>query len=286
MQAIQTSENPPPMTAPRSPWLAVVLSLVATGVGQVYCGRTLRGLFLFSVWLLLLPCCLIATQLQPSSVLLWGLVALPFVVVVAVFVFACVDAFRLARQCGASYRLCQSNRLTVYVALLWLGATYPILTMNSIRSHCYEAFVMAENSMQPVLRPGDRVLANKARVSAGELPDRSAIVVFRSPEQPGVHWVKRVVGLPGDRVRFSNGVLSVNGVPVGETPPSAVQSVPDDTSEWLVPDHEVFLVGDNLPNSKDSRHFGSIRGDQITGVLEYIFFAADTWRRLGVPSSP
>jgi len=85
--------------AARSPLVAVILSLAATGLGQVYCGRLVRGLVMFLGSLLFAPLIVVAALLPPATVVLVGLIA-ALLTVLGVYVFAVADAFRLARRGG------------------------------------------------------------------------------------------------------------------------------------------------------------------------------------------
>ena len=79
------------------PLIAVILSLAATGLGQIYCGRIVRGLVLFLGSLLFAPAIVVAALLPPATIVLVGLI-LALLTVLGVYVFAVVDAFRLARR--------------------------------------------------------------------------------------------------------------------------------------------------------------------------------------------
>ena len=84
-----------PSAPARSPLIAVILSLAATGLGQIYCGRIVRGLVMFLSSLLFVPATVVAALMPPSTVVLVGLI-LALLTVLGVYVLAVVDAFRLA----------------------------------------------------------------------------------------------------------------------------------------------------------------------------------------------
>ena len=89
-----------PNAPARSPLIAVILSLAATGLGQIYCGRIVRGLVMFLGSLLFVPAIVVAALLPPSTVVLVGLI-LALLTVLGIYVFAVVDAFRLRARASA-----------------------------------------------------------------------------------------------------------------------------------------------------------------------------------------
>lgn len=105
----------------------------------------------------------------------------------------------------------------------WTGGLFPvILVVFILRSFLFEPFKIPTSSMVPTLLPGDFILVNKfayglrmpvwhTKITEGERPKRGDIMVFRYPPDPKVDYIKRIVGVPGDVVRYENKALSVNG---------------------------------------------------------------------------
>jgi signal peptidase I len=113
-------------------------------------------------------------------------------------------------------------------------------------------FEIVEASMQPAFDPGDWVVARRRR----RVPTRGKVVVFEHPDHPGMFLVKRVIGLPGERIDIAKGRVAVDGGMLAE--PWAVGStLPDGT--WQVPEDAVFLLGDRRAVSAgDGRSTGPI----------------------------
>ena len=133
-----------------------------------------------------------------------------------------------------------------------------------VRPFVLEAFQVPSESMVPTLEVGDRFLANKFVYRFWE-PERGDIVVFRSVDGGEEDLVKRIVALAGDEVAVENGVLSVNGEVQQEL--FVNQGVPDRGAygPTRIPEGEVFVMGDNRANSRDSRFFGSVPVENIEG---------------------
>src|SRR5271155_2617655 len=172
-----------------------------------------------------------------------------------------------------------------------------------------QAFQIPSPSMENTLLVGDYLLVNKLCYGGGSLGDyfmpyhkvrRGDIVVFHYPVDPAQHFVKRVIGVPGDRVRLINKQVFVNGVPLKE--PYAHFSHPADdlfrdnfprldvlsgpTPEWwvqlrklvedgqlIVPEGHYFVMGDNRDNSYDSRYWGFVPQANIIGRPLVIYWS-------------
>jgi signal peptidase I len=181
-----------------------------------------------------------------------------------------------------------------------------------LRAVAIEPFRIPSESMLPTLRPGDHLFVNKlvygARLPWGELrlpglraPRRGDVVVFRAQPATGASpfLVKRIVGLPGDRVRGRDGRLWVNGVPVEQWPTGEVwvdgagtplsgrresldgreHAVLDDPGrvaapfEGVVPPGRYFVLGDNRDHSSDSRAFGPVSFTDLVGPVAFLYWS-------------
>ncbi len=198
-----------PNAPARSPLIAVILSLAATGLGQIYCGRIVRGLVMFLGSLLFVPAIVLAALLPPSTVVLVGLIV-ALLTVLGVYVFAVVDAFRLARRGRDLFQSMDYHHPLVYALFILVGLTYPAGALYFIRSSVFEAFAIPSASEMPTLLPGDRFLVNKTTYQR-RFMRRGDEVVFRVSSEPGMHWAKRVIALPGDTVEVKYKEVFVNG---------------------------------------------------------------------------
>ena len=140
-----------------------------------------------------------------------------------------------------------------------------VVVFGVLRPFVVKSFWIPSESMVPTLEVGDRFLANKFVYRFWE-PERGDIIVFRSVEGGDEDLVKRIVAVAGDEVAVENGVLRVNGVTQNE--PFTNKGFPDDGSFFgptRVPEGEVFVMGDNRANSRDSRFFGPVPIENIEG---------------------
>jgi signal peptidase I len=192
-----------------------------------------------------------------------------------------------------------------------------------IRTFLFQPFSIPSGSMRPTLLEGDYLFTNKfaygySRHSFpfspplfegrfwGSTPERGDIAVFKLPENTRIDYIKRVIGLPGDRVQMKGGVLFINGEAVKrekvesisnpdvtevnrpvdvyqETLPNGVtyktldltqNGIGDDTREFIVPDGHYFMMGDNRDGSLDSRfNVGYVPLENFVGRANIIFFS-------------
>ncbi len=129
--------------------------------------------------------------------------------------------------------------------------------------------VVRGHSMMPSLLDGDRLVVDRVSYSVSDV-SRFDVVVLRNPRNEDVDYVKRVAGLPGDRVCLREGMLTVNGKVVLEG--FTHVSDCDNTPELIVPEGSYFVLGDNRPISCDSREFGLVRHELLKGKVRVRFW--------------
>jgi signal peptidase I len=194
-----------------------------------------------------------------------------------------------------------------------------------IRTFLFQPFNIPSGSMKNTLLVGDYLFVSKysygyskyslplslplfsGRIPGGLLPQRGDVVVFRLPRDPSIDYIKRVIGLPGDKIQVVNGDVHINGVPVKRTPVApwvdveeGVREQPvkrwketlpngktyytldlvengfaDNTQVYTVPPKHYFMMGDNRDNSTDSRfaQVGMVPLQNIVGKAQLIFFS-------------
>ncbi|RYY75006.1 MAG: signal peptidase I [Gammaproteobacteria bacterium] len=211
---------------------------------------------------------------------------------------------------------------------------FPVLfIVFFLRSFLVEPFQIPSGSMIPTLQVGDFILVNKFAyglrvpvlnktfIPVSE-PKRGDVMVFFPPHQPKTYFIKRVIGLPGDKVRYTNNVLYLNGVEVKQefvrkgfpemgSPCMAMRQqmtlVNEDllgvthkmqkcdqpsslgiNGSWVVEEGHYFMMGDNRDNSGDSRVWGTVSEDAIVGKAFAVwmhweeFFSIPSFSNVGV----
>lgn len=131
-------------------------------------------------------------------------------------------------------------------------------------------------SMEPTFKSGDYILTSRVTYRLRRL-DRGDVVVFKAPKNPDIEYIKRVIGLPGDKIIIENGNVFVNGQELPEHYTSAPTNLWEGgfIKEGVminVPENYVFVMGDNRPRSSDSREFGPVPQDSIIGQVFYRYY--------------
>jgi len=204
---------------------------------------------------------------------------------------------------------------------------FPVLLLVLVvRSFLFEPFRIPSSSMMPTLLIGDFIFVNKFSyglrlpvthtkvVELGE-PQRGDVMVFRLPSQPSTNYIKRLVGLPGDRITYRNKRLYINNEPVSltfkglyETDLGSEVRIASESLDGLehdvllmpyqrsmegtfvVPKGHYFMMGDNRDNSRDSRYPGvgfvpqeNVVGKAVRIWMNWDFPGMPQWRRIGDP---
>jgi len=182
-----------------------------------------------------------------------------------------------------------------------------------VRAFLVEAFRIPTSSMEGTLLAGDFLLVNKAvygaeipgvgmHLPAFQDPQRGDVIVFHPPHDPEKHYVKRLVGLPGDTLEMQDKTLVVNGVmleepyarhsdPKGDAMhpgmlwqreylrdrimPGRYRPTRDNWGPIVVPPDRFFVLGDNRDNSEDSRYWGFVERERIKGRPWVVYYSSE-----------
>ncbi|OQA04483.1 MAG: Signal peptidase I S [bacterium ADurb.Bin400] len=152
----------------------------------------------------------------------------------------------------------------------WTVAAAVLLTLVHI--FWFTIFMVDGISMEPSMQDQDGVLLSRVAFNGDKKINRGDVVVIRYPGDPdNKQYVKRVIALPGERIDIASGKVYVNKEPLKEHYlPSDIQTGPAGT--WQLSDKEYFLMGDNRPNSNDSRTFGPVEKRFLVGKAIAIIY--------------
>jgi signal peptidase I len=154
-----------------------------------------------------------------------------------------------------------------------LGTILPaVLIALAIHVFLAQATRVYGQSMQPNLHTDERLVIEKLSYRFHG-PRRGDVVVLHDPNGGSELLIKRVVGLPGERVTIANGRVFIDGVALEES--YLDQETQGNGRSWLVPPLQVFVMGDNRQASRDSRSFGTVERDQIIGRALFRYWPLD-----------
>lgn len=175
------------------------------------------------------------------------------------------------RTGGGAMMAKQKNELWEWIKALAIA----VILAAVIRYFFFAPIVVDGLSMMPTLHHQDRMIVNKIGYKVGE-PDRFDIVVFHATVEKD--YIKRIIGLPGDRIEYKNDILYINDEPYEEPYLDEYKKNLIDgplTDPFIleeVPEGHLFVMGDNRRYSKDSRHIGPVPISEVLGETSLIYW--------------
>ncbi|WP_347550369.1 signal peptidase I [Pseudalkalibacillus hwajinpoensis] len=163
----------------------------------------------------------------------------------------------------------------------WIRAlVIAFILAGAVRYFIFAPIVVDGESMMPTLHDRDRMIVNKISYNIGDA-ERFDIIVFEAVE--GRDYIKRVIGLPGDKIEYKDDTLYVNDEPIEEPYLDPFKNGLDGdltydfdltgvTGQMTVPEDHLFVLGDNRQHSKDSRSIGFVPMEKVVGEANIIFW--------------
>ena len=302
----------------RKPLFALALSLFLTGLGHVYNGKPKKAIIIFLIYSIVPFLFFQTSVLGPGQMMILFLL-LSLLTSLGIYIWAAVDSWKSAKRIGNNYVLKFYNKLYVYVLLIILLSSYPLGLIVDLSKVCFFAqpYRITTGSMAPTLFPGDLIMTNRRidHSAKNHGLKRGEPVVFKSPKDKTIPFVKRIIGLPGDKIEIRGMDLYVNGQKISSKEDSDLEKRQGENTEketmtvyeegdsgtysvsyikgserkdlsMTVPEEYCFLIGDNRDNSLDSRHWGPIPLNDIIARAKLVYFSFDPeggirWRRIG-----
>ena len=148
-----------------------------------------------------------------------------------------------------------------------------------IRTFFFQAYRIPTGSMIPTLKIGDHLISNKVVYKLRE-PLRGEVIIFIYPKNPRKTFVKRLIGLPGDKVRINDGKIFINGKQITISQIASRYYYPQGPygeNEVKVPKNSFYVLGDNTTNSNDSRFWGFVPEKNLAGKAQFIYWPPWRW---------
>ena len=301
----RATDEIPPVAPPgrASSWLAVLATLVCfqplAGVGLYVLGQHRR----FAMWTI--PAIIAETTMIVAAWNAWSWIfVVAGIMMISLGIGSIVDTFVASSSIAAPpFRRALVTVLSIFVC--------ERAALYGVRNWLVESFSLPSAAMAPTLLVGDHIMVKK------KVDDirRGDIVVFRYPPQPSVNYLKRVMALAGDTIEVRANDVFVNGIAVAQSPSSEAcpgakasqaaegcrliheqsdgrahdimldGSFNSDMATVKVPAANVFVMGDNRNNSKDSRVWGFVPAENLIGQATFIYLSLSPdgahWDRVG-----
>lgn len=301
-----TDDNQLAPYAPRNPIFAALMSAILPGFGQLYNGQINKSLWIFLAFCLLAMPLTVVVALYLPVKLTAVVLALASLMTLAVWLYGIVDAWITARN-QVNFRLQPWQANGMYTAVFLICSLLILPSMIFwVRDNQVQSFSIPSNSMSPTVMRGDILFADKnyncpyCRTSVS----RGDVAIFVFPNNRNNFYIKRVLGLPGDKIQITEQGVSLNGTVLGQrsTETESIETIED--KSWTVawneeslqeydvtvsPGH-AFVLGDNRSKSNDSRVFGLVPLSDIVGLPRQIWFSKGPdgirWSRMGKSTQP
>jgi len=266
-------------------WIAGILSYLVPGLGQVYNGQACRGLLFYTLYSLWGSASFIISLKAIRGS--YGRLVIPLVFFflitsLAALIAIIVDAIRNASKRRGFFDAKSYNKLWIYLLAIGVSQGSDYMIRQTFGDIMVKPYKIPTSSMSPTLEAGDLLLCDKL-IYSKENPQRGDVVVFEHPDHPGVDYIKRLIGLPGDSLEIREKQIFINRVPLPELYVKHIDSqilLPDVSRRdyfgpIVLPDGQYFVMGDNRDNSLDSRFWGTVDRKLILGKPILIYWSWD-----------
>ena len=302
----------------RKPLFALALSLFLTGLGQVYNGKLRKGIILFFISLVF-PLLFFQLSVVGPGKMLIAFLLLSLLASLGIYIWAAADAWKQAKRIGKNYKLKIYNKLYVYILLVVVLNPFSLGPIFDWQKICFFAlpYRMSTGSMMPNILPGDFIMTDRRIDHSAQNHglERGELVVFKYPKNKEKHFIKRVIGLPGDEIEIKGLELYLNGESrIGKNVPYLEGKRDENIKEGIsafyeegdsgsyvvfyiggtarmnqivsVPEGCCYVLGDYRDNSMDSRHWGMVPLNDVVAKARLVYFSTNPeggirWRRIG-----
>jgi signal peptidase I len=240
----------------KDPWLAVFLSRILPGLGHMYIRKWGWGV-------VFIVCLIIVSIIEESH--------LSFLICGAIFsAFVCYHAY----ISSPVHREASKNLIMIIAIVIFAIELVRGYLPVFVRENVVQAFRIPTKAMEPTLRVGDGILVKKF---AKYVPKRGDLVVFICPQDRSRVFIKRLVAIGGETVEIRGDGVYINGNRLKDSPFQNIRYVSMgkfgiEGKPFVVPNHSLFVLGDNSRSSWDSRFFGSVPEADVIGKAYKIYW--------------
>lgn len=298
------SDAPVQFIKPRKPLFAMLMSFILPGFGQLYNGQINKALWLYMIFTLLLGPTLVLIALYLPNALMFPVLLLSLLALLGLWLYNLIDAWRQAKaQNSYTPKAWQLSSTYVAVFVICNLLILPLL-IHYINQYQVASFSIPSASMEPSILQGDILFADKRYncPNCKSAVQRGDLAIFTYPNNRTQYYIKRIIGLPGDKIQLQGQDVFVNDKPLKRTPATTAGVFEQfETKIWQiqwhneqgftettvnVPAGQVFVLGDDRSVSVDSRNFGNVPLQDVVGRARQVWFSKAPnggirWERLG-----
>ncbi len=252
----------------RKLWVAILFSILAPGLGQIYCGHLIRGIIFLGILTLLSfgKSFIFLLAMQQSSNP-YVIIVIVCIMIILVYILAMVDAILLARKYRGGSISKSYNKWYIYLAVFILA--FFVIRPIIVHDYIAKSYIMPSEGMAPTICNGNGILVDNFLYNSNKAC-RGDIVVIKNPDDKKIKLVKRIIGLPGEIIEIDHKHVYINDRLLHE--PYVVHKYPlhDRFPPTYVPKDSFFVMGDNRDFNLDSRAWGFVSKDLIEGKVKVI----------------
>lgn len=264
---------------PRKKWIAVLFTILTTGLGHIYCGRVKRGIIFILIPITATVTAFLVLKVYPSFLLL-----ISFLTICIIYLIYCIfDVIKIAQKQSVHYETKKFNRWYIYLALYTIVIAIPQpLSGEYIKQNIVQAFKIPSGSMIPTLQIGDMLLAKTDKESKSNI-NRGDLIIFKYPMDRTKIYIKRVIAIEGETISIKDKKVSINHSIFNEpyiiNTDSRIfkqtKTPRDNMAPIEVPANSFFVMGDNRDNTHDSRFWGFVKELDIIGKPTILYWSWD-----------
>ena len=264
--------------------IALLLSIITPGLGQIYNGQLKKGvIFYLAGFLLIFLLAMTGLQYQFYGAIALVLIAICwrlFIISDALFV-----AIKIKERTLRPY-----NKWFIYLLIAIFANVASLFTNDIVKTTVLgvKAYKIPSGTMEPSLLVGDHIVVNLKYFKTNR-PQRGDVIVFKYPLDPNKDFIKRVIGIGGDRIEIKEKKVYINGQLFSDphahyqegNPSSPFIQFRDNLGPIVVPKNALFVMGDNRDRSYDSRFWGVVNLADVKGRVMYIYWSKNK-NRIGL----
>lgn len=272
---------------PKEPLLAVFLTFIFPGLGQIYSGKIKRGFVIIGIYfgISLIALGMILHIINPQTITTVTFVILLAILILSAIIFSVflfIDAYQCAKAFNRDNNF-ETKTTFGKVVLLILGvivihfiSSFGAPINAYIKKNIVESYKFPSGSMEPTIRKGDRLFGDKAIYKRSK-PQRGDLIIFIYSKDPKKIFVKRLIAFGGETIEIKDGHIYINGKRVTD---SNIDSnnyynrgeYGEAGNPVTVPEGYYYVLGDNSASSYDSRYWGFVPEKSLIGKIYKIYW--------------